>query len=143
MSQMGLKTDDTIPAPKIRTEVCLNRAGRVGLSFASNKSELIHCLPEISRKKTKPLDTLPTLMIESKSKSFNMILTRTIKQLGVIIDESLNFLTHTKHAASKGKQGLGRLRFLRQGNQGISSYIARRLTMIAILPKMLWESLVW
>jgi hypothetical protein len=44
--------------------------------------------------------------------SFNVQPTKTIKQLGVIIDESLNFLKHTKHAASKGMQSLGHLRFL-------------------------------
>jgi hypothetical protein len=33
MSQMGPRPEDTIPALKIRTEVCLNRAARVGLSF--------------------------------------------------------------------------------------------------------------
>jgi hypothetical protein len=55
-------------------------------------------------------------MIENRTKSFNVQPTRAIEQLGVIIDESLNFLTRTKHAASKGMQSLGRLRFLRQGN---------------------------
>jgi hypothetical protein len=143
MSQMGSKPEDTIPALKIRTEVCLNRAAKVGLSFVSNKSELVHCLPESSRNKTKHFGTLPTLMIESRAKSFNVQPTRAIKQLGVMIDESPNFLTHTKHAASKGMQSLGRLRFLRQGNQGIPAYIAMHLTMTAIPPKMLWASLVW
>jgi hypothetical protein len=82
-------------------------------------------------------------MIERRTKLVNVQPTRTIKQLGMIIDESLNFLTHTKHAASKGMQSFGRLRFLRQGNQGIPAYIARHLTMTAILPNMLWASPVW
>jgi hypothetical protein len=129
---MGSRLEDTIPALKIRTEVCLNRTARVGLSFASNKSEPVHCLPESSRNKTRPLDTLPTLMIESGTKSFNVQPTRTIKQLGVIIDESLNFLTHTKHAESQGMQSFGRLRFLRQGSQGIPAYIARHLTIVIL-----------
>jgi hypothetical protein len=111
--------------------------------FASNKSELVHCLQESRRNKTNPLDTLPTLMIESRAKSFNVQPTRTIKQLGVIIDESLNFPTHTKHAASKGMQSLSRRWFLRQGNQGTPAYIVRHLTMTAILLKMLCASPVW
>jgi hypothetical protein len=60
-----------------------------------------------------------------------------------IIDESLNFSVHVRHATSKGMQSLGRLRFLRHGNQGIPAYIARHLTMAAILPRMLWASPVW
>jgi hypothetical protein len=55
MSQIGSRQEDTIPAPKIRTELCLNQAVKAGLSFAPNKSELVHCLPESSRNKTKPL----------------------------------------------------------------------------------------
>jgi hypothetical protein len=68
----------------------LEQAAKVGLSFATNKSELVHCLPESSRNKTMPLDILPTLMIENRTKSFTIQPTRTIKQLGVIIDGSLN-----------------------------------------------------
>jgi hypothetical protein len=40
-------------------------------------------------------------------------------------------------------QSLGRLRFLRRGDQRIPAYNARHLTMTAILPKMLWTSPVW
>jgi hypothetical protein len=93
--------------------------------------------------KTKTLDILRTLTIENRTKSFTIQPTRTIKQLGVIIDESLNFSAHVRHAASKGMQSLGRLRFLRHGNQGIPAYIARHLTMTTILPRMLWASQVW
>jgi hypothetical protein len=143
MSQIGTRPEDTIPVLKVRTEVCLEQAAKVGLSFATNKSEVVYCLPESSRNKTKPLDILPTLTIESRTNSFTVQPTRTIKQLGVIIDESLNFSAHVRHAASKGMQSLGRLRFLRHGNQGIPAYIARHLTMTAILPRMLWASPVW
>jgi hypothetical protein len=91
MFQIETRPEDTIPALKIQTEVCLEHAAKAGLSFATNKSELIHCLPESSRNKTKPLDILPTLTIENRTKLFTVQPTRTIKQLGVIIDESLNF----------------------------------------------------
>jgi hypothetical protein len=82
-------------------------------------------------------------LIENRTKSFNGKPTRSIKQFGVIVDESLNFLMYTKHAASNGMQSLGHLLFLRPGNQGIPAYIARHSTMTAILPMMLWESPVW
>jgi hypothetical protein len=78
MSQMGSRPEDTTLSLKIWTEVCLNRAPKVGLSFASNKSELIHCLPESNRNKTKPLDALPTLMVASRTISFNVQSTKTI-----------------------------------------------------------------
>jgi hypothetical protein len=61
----------------------------------------------------------------------------------VIIDESLTFSPHTKHAASQGLQSLGRLRFLRHRDQGISAYIARHPTLTAILPRMFWASPAW
>jgi hypothetical protein len=107
MSQIGTRPEDTIPALKIRTKVCLEQAAKVGLSFATNKSELVHCLPESSRSKMKPLDILPTLTIENRTKSFTAQPTKTIKRLGVIINESLNFLVYIRHAASKGMQSLG------------------------------------
>jgi hypothetical protein len=139
----GTRPEGTIPALKILTEVCLEQAAKVELSFATNKSELVNCLPESSRNKTKALDILPTLTIESRTKSSTVQPTRTIKQLGVIIDESLNFSAHARHAASKGMQSLGRLRFLMHGNQGIPAYIVRRLAMTAVLPRMPWASPVW
>jgi hypothetical protein len=50
MFHKGTRPEDTIPALKIRTEVCLEKATKVGLSFTTNKSELVYCLPNAKRK---------------------------------------------------------------------------------------------
>jgi ribonuclease HI len=68
---------------------------------------------------------------------------RSIKYLGIHIDESISFKQHTISAAAKGKSALSSLLFLRHGGNGISTYIARHLILTLILPKMLWASPAW
>jgi hypothetical protein len=38
-----------------------------------------------------------------------------IKLLGVVVDDTLNFIVHAQHASSKGMQALGSLLYLRKG----------------------------
>jgi hypothetical protein len=60
-----------------------------------------------------------------------------IKLLGVIVDDTLNFIIHAQHASSKGMQAL------RKGLNGTPPYISRYLAISKILPKMLWASPIW
>ena len=46
-------------------------------------------------------------------------------------------------AATRGRQTLGSLSFLRHRTRGIPAYIAHHLTMTTILPAMLWASPAW
>jgi hypothetical protein len=141
--QIGLGPAEKVPLIKARTEAQLERAAIIGLNISTEKSELLHCIPNNSRAKTLDLDSHPPLEITIGNCSYTIKPARQIKQLGVNIDESLTLIPHSKTAASQGLEVLGKLRFLRHTKYGILAHIARYLTFTTILHRMLWASLIW
>lgn len=115
------------------------RAAAIGLTFTTVKSEVIHFSGR-ARRVTKYQESL---IITDNSQVREISPSRQIKLLGVILDETLTFSLHAQYAASKAAQALGALYYLRAGDNGISSKIARHLVMSKVLPKMLWGSPVW
>jgi hypothetical protein len=115
------------------------RAAKIGLSFASDKSEVIHFSMATRRKSNFP----GHLTLTDKTLSRRIDPSQQIKLLGVIVDDTLNFIVHAQHASSKGIRALGSLLYLVKGLNGISSYTARYLAISKIMPKMLWASLIW
>jgi hypothetical protein len=115
------------------------RAAEIGLSFASDKSEVIHFSLAARRKSKYP----EHLTLTDTTPARDIFPSNQIKLLGVIVDDTLNFIVHAQHASSKGMQALGSLRYLRKGLNGIPPYIARYLAISKILPKMLWASPIW
>jgi hypothetical protein len=115
------------------------RAATIGLSFASDKSEVVHFSMATRRKSRFP----EHLTLTDKTLPRRIDPSRQIKLLGVIVDGTLNFIVHAKHASSKGMQALGSLLCLRKGLNGISPYTARYLAISKIMPKMLWASPIW
>jgi ribonuclease HI len=115
------------------------RAAEIGLSFASNKSEVIHFYLAARRKSKYP----EHLTLTDTTPARDIFPSNQIKLLGVIVDDTLNFTIYAQHALSKGMQALGSLCCLRKGLNGIPPYIARYLAISKILPKMLWASPIW
>jgi hypothetical protein len=66
-----------------------------------------------------------------------------VKLLGVTIDETMTFRSHSQKAASKALQVLGSIRFLRAGRYGISPLIARHLIISKVIPVLIWGSPIW
>jgi ribonuclease HI len=120
---------------KIKSEV----AAMVGLSFAQEKSELIHFT---TRARSKHFYTEYMSILQNGDLKI-IEPSRQIKSLGVVVDETLSFIVHSQNAASKAVQSLGSLLFLRKGKLGISPKIARYLVISKIIPKMLWASPIW
>jgi hypothetical protein len=114
----------------------LQRAKILGLTFAEDKSELIH-FSLASRRKIADSQS----MIMPDQLSFSKIqLSEQIKLLGVTLDNTLTFITHAQNAASRSLQILASLSFLRKRGQGISPAISRYLI---VMPRMLWASPIW
>jgi len=124
---------------KEQTDQHLQKGDHVGLTFAPPKTELLYCLPLISRDKNKSLSSHPPLRIGNNT----ITPTRQIKYLGVFINESLSCLYHTTMATAKGNKTLGSLGFLRHWSHGIAAHIAHHLAMTVILPTMFWISPAW
>ena len=122
-----------------RTEHHLKNGIRLGLTFATPKTELLYCLPLTSKDKNKSLSSHPPLRIFNTT----ILAKRQIKSLGVFIDESLTFIHHATMAAARGHKILGSLNFLRHRSRGIPAHIAHHLAMTAILPAMFWASPAW
>jgi len=122
-----------------RTEQHLENGVRLGLTFATSKTELLYCLPLTSKDKNKSLSSHPPLRILNTT----IPAKRQIKYLGVFIDESLTFSYHAAMAAARGSKILGSLSFLRHRSRGIPAYITHHLAMTAILPAMFWASPAW
>jgi ribonuclease HI len=137
--QRSVNTMAAIRRLKERTAPQIEKGERIGLRFSPGKSELIHCLPKTSRDKTKDLSKHHTLTINGN----DIPPSRSLKYLGIHIDESLTFLPHAQIAATKGRSSLGTLSHLRNGNKGISANTSHHLAMAYILPKMLWASPAW
>jgi len=122
-----------------RTKRHLRNGARLGLSFATPKTELLYCLPLTSKDKGKSLSSHPPLRILNTT----IPAKRLIKYLGVFIDESLTFIHHATMAPARGHKILGSLSFLRHRSRGIPAHIAHHLAMTAILPAMFWASPAW
>jgi hypothetical protein len=98
----------------------LQRAKILGLAFAEDKSELIH-FSLASRRKI--ADGQSMIMPDQQSYS-EIQPSEQIKLLGIILDNTLTFITHAQNAASRSLQILGSLIFSsgkRLGN--FTSYI--------------------
>jgi ribonuclease HI len=127
-----------------RTESQLHRATLLNLTFAQNKSEMLHTIPLKSPQKYKDINASITLSYnDTCNQTVTIESSNSITYLGVIFDESLTFTTHARMAASNGMQALSSMRYLRKSSWGIPSKIAHHLTFAAILPRMLWASPTW
>jgi ribonuclease HI len=122
-----------------RTEQHLLRGLHLGLTFSPAKTELLYCLPGTSKNKNISLSSHPPLRIMNTT----ILPKRTIKYLGVYIDESLTFLHHAAMAAARGSQVLGSFKFLRHRSRGIPAQVAHHLALTAIFPAMFWASPAW
>jgi hypothetical protein len=136
--QSSLSVQFAITRLKERSEYHIDRGKHLGLRVSPPKSEHLHCFPNFRQHK-KDLSNHPPLIINDQTISPS----RSIKYLGIHIDESLTFQQHAISAAAKGKSALSCLLFLRHGGNGISTYIARHLILTLVLPKMLWASPAW
>jgi ribonuclease HI len=137
--QSSLTVPFAIRRLKERSEYHIERGKHLGLRFSPPKSELLYCHPNFSKSKAKDLSHHPPLILNDKT----IQPSRSIKYLGVHIDESVSFKQHAISAAAKGKSALSSLLFLRHRGNGIPTYIARHLILTLILPKMLWASPAW
>jgi ribonuclease HI len=137
--QSSVSIPHTIRWLRERSQYQIACGKHLGLSFSPSKSELLHCLPRDSKAKAKDLCHHPPLTINDRT----IQPSRSIKYLGVHIDESLTFKQHAIASASHAKAALGALLFLRHQGNGIPVYIAWHLILTVILPKMLWASPAW
>jgi hypothetical protein len=128
-----------IPVLSNAFNVKAKRAAEIRLSFASDKSEVIHFSLAACRKSKYP----EHLTLTDTTPARDRFPPNQIKLFGVIVDDTLNFIVHAQHASSKGMQALGSLLYLRKVLNGIPPYIARYLAISKILPKMLWASPIW
>jgi hypothetical protein len=114
-------------------EYKMKRAKALGLSFAPDKSEVMH-LSMATRRKTKFPEELiissvvPHIIIPAK---------KQVKLLGVVVDETLSFIIHAQYAASRAMQALGGFLYLRKGLKEIPPITARHIALASILPKLL------
>jgi hypothetical protein len=117
----------------------LQRAKILRLTFAEDKSELIH-FSLASRRKIADGQSMimPDQLSFSEIQPFEQI-----KLLGVTLDNTLTFIVHAHNAASRSLQILGSLSFLRKRGQGISPAISRYLIITKVMPRMLWASPIW
>jgi hypothetical protein len=120
-------------------EYKMKRAEALGLSLAPDKSEVVH-LSMATRRETKFPEELvinsidPPIIIPAKKQN---------KLLGVVVDETLSFITHAQYAASRTMQALGGFLYLRKGLKGIPPITARHIALSSILPKLFWASPIW
>jgi hypothetical protein len=138
--QIGKDSLETTPILEERTRIQMERASKLGLSYSQSKSELLHCHPSSSTLKSKPIESLPVITIGASNSIYTVVPSRQIRQLGVIFDESLNFIPHARDAAAEGMKALGKICCLRHRGKGISCHVANHLVFAPILPKMLWAS---
>lgn len=117
----------------------LQRGAQLNLPYDTEKSGLIHFWPLYNNQKPSGPSTQPSARVgETEIK-----LSGSIKHLGVHLDDSLTFHTHTDDAAAKEHQCLGVLSALRHNHRGLSAYTALHLVRTAFLPKILWASPGW
>jgi hypothetical protein len=121
----------------------MEQASKLGLNYSQSKSELLHCHPSSSTLKSKPIESLPVIIIGASNSIYTVVPSRQIRQLGVIFDESLNFILHARDAAAEGMKALGKICFLCHRGKGISCHVASHLVFAAIFLKMLWASPIW
>ena len=100
-----------------RTNLQLERARHLRITFAPGKSDLVHFIPPTSNKKPpsstegRPAGT--TVILSSPSGTTTDILpSASIRYLGVTIDERLSFCPHVLDTAARCRQSLNALRFL-------------------------------
>ena len=124
---------------KERMELRLQRGVQLNLPYDTAKSGLIHFWP--LRNNQKP--TNPTSQPAVEFSGAVIKPRSSIKHLGVHLDDSLTFHTHSDDAAARGSQCLGLLASLRHNHRGLSVFTALHLVRTAFLPKLLWASPVW
>jgi hypothetical protein len=79
------------------------------------------CFQSHSGFKIIELQDHPPLIIDNKQ----IMPTHSFKYLGVLLDESLTFKSHSLAAAAKGLQQLGSLKFLRVKAQVLPAFVVR------------------
>jgi hypothetical protein len=102
MPESGTSYIETTEKLKIWTREQLNRVEAVGLNFVPDKSELIHCAAKGAHHYFTSEDIFPKLIIDSTNE-IKIRPSKQIKQLGVIIDNTLSFKPHAIQAASAMK----------------------------------------
>jgi ribonuclease HI len=114
------------------------RAEVVGLSFAPEKSEVIHFST-----RSRTTSKYPEHLTITGNYARTVMPSKQITLLGIITDNTLSFIIHAQNAASKAIQTLGSIMYLRQGDYGINPKIARYLVLAKVMPRMFWASPIW
>ena len=109
------------------------------MPYDTAKSGLVHFWPRRSSQRPEdPSEQPPVNLSNTIIKPL-----KSIKHLGVHLDDTLSFHTHADKAAAMGYKCLGQLAALRHRHKGLSTYTALHLVKTAFIPKMLWASPVW
>lgn len=111
----------------------LQRGGQLNLPYDTDKTGLIHFWP--LRNIYKPADPSSQPPVHFAGAEIKPM--RSIKHLGVHLDNSLTFHAHTDDAAARGHQCLGLLSALCHNHRVLSTYTALYLVRTAFLPKVL------
>jgi hypothetical protein len=94
------------------------------------------CFPASSSfKRIEPKDH-PALIVDDR----RTLPKRSLKYLGVHLDESLTFKQHSLAAAATGLKHLGSLKNLRAKTRGLPAFVAHYLAISKAVPAMLWAS---
>jgi hypothetical protein len=67
----------------------------------------------------------------------------SLKFLGVILDQELQFKVHVDYAAAKGKYWITQTRRISKSMKGIRSHILRQLYKAVAVPAMMYGASVW
>ena len=126
-----------------RTDIQLERARPLCLTFAPGKSDLVHFVPPTSSKKPPSsaegsLSDTTIVLTPLSGSTTEITPSHSIRYLGVIIDERLSFRPHALEAVARCRQSLNALRFLggRQNSGVIAFSTWRHLALSVLLPKM-------
>lgn len=117
----------------------LVRGAQLNLPYDTAKSGLVHFWPR--RSSQRPADPTGQPSVELNGALIKP--SKSIKHLGVHLDDTLSFHTHADMAAAASYKCLGQLAALRHRHRGLPAYTALHLVKTALLPKMLWASPVW
>jgi ribonuclease HI len=112
-----------------------------GMKLDIDKSEAIHHSRRRCDKNT--ILTPISLPRQGDRDETTIIVTPSIKWLGIIFDKSLNFVQHLKDVAMKAQKAVDSLTMLGNSTRGLDQYYRRLLYLGAILPMMTYGSTTW
>ena len=137
--QLSTTQPQVIQQLQERMEQRLERGAKLNLPYDLGKSGLIHFWTQRNKHRPDDPTTQPSIVINGTA----IPPTKTIKHLGVYLDETLTFHVHTDDAAARGDKCIMSLTSLRHNGRRLSTYTALHLVRAAFLPKMLWASPFW